>query len=719
MFLGENNQGQLGREFPNNSKFKPARIEFHSKVKITNISCDTRALLLSSLGEVFIIARTTNKRKVSGPIRFGEPLLGIKQIYTYHEYYFCMKNDSILSWGDNKYYNLGHKKKSIESPEKIDIVDIVINVKCRIGETYLLCQDKTVLYCGKLEYDKFQTTPSKIIIENKQITRIERICDVIIAQDNFRNLYELSLGNSKTKTFSDFDMYSIIKYRETYITYQVNKVKLNSPTKFDEYAKFLRNFNSKILKFHIKKDKMKDNYSGLIISDQKLYYHGYNQFKQTNTNKKEPSQWFYPYSTKIERIYEGNCCIFVKNFDGEIYGWGSNNWGQLGTGDLGKDKPVSQPQKIEFKHEKDNFSIMDIKCGSFHNIALTRYGKVFGWGDNRCGQIKANSSDKCFMKPILMEINDTVKTIYCYKNTSFMITEEHDVFYHGEDLWDLVDYGAIDPNNPEPIKLPFKAKIIVCDDNNIYYLNINYSMYRDNYTLYKINQDNNGAALKIYQTISMNFKEIYEFPKEIKFNNIDYENSKISFGVENIKLCKIIEKVFDKNICHNKYEKLAKILYHIKCLEQNTNVCWIDNTCINLPAIKQLFIENLSPCNFLWDEAYEIIRNEDYNDLCLSRFCDFPIMLLNPEQRSTHENVPGTSENLIRDLEFYQNLPKFTKILPSSSKNKDMSIFEESTPYIKKRRFSPRLYKKYKKDKRKLSQDVQDISEESMTLLGI
>jgi hypothetical protein len=61
-----------------------------------------------------------------------------------------------------------------------------------------------------------------------------------------------------------------------------------------------------------------------------------------------------------------------------------------------------------------------ISCGERHSLALTESGRVFGWGDNDCGQLGddiGNSSE-----PIIIELNDfkTKKIsygriiIYCY-----------------------------------------------------------------------------------------------------------------------------------------------------------------------------------------------------------------------------------------------------------------------------------------------------------------
>ena len=51
-----------------------------------------------------------------------------------------------------------------------------------------------------------------------------------------------------------------------------------------------------------------------------------------------------------------------------------------------------KPEIIDFSKET---KIKQISCGSYHTLALTEQGEIYGWGDNRFGKIgcgKQNST---------------------------------------------------------------------------------------------------------------------------------------------------------------------------------------------------------------------------------------------------------------------------------------------------------------------------------------
>ena len=66
-----------------------------------------------------------------------------------------------------------------------------------------------------------------------------------------------------------------------------------------------------------------------------------------------------------------------------------------------------------------------------------------------------------------------------------------------------------------------------------------------------------------------------------------------------------IEQVYS-----NKYTKLISILREINDnLGENKN-----NLKLNIRPFNDNYAINLSPCTYLWDEAYEIIDDDDYED---------------------------------------------------------------------------------------------------------
>ncbi|XP_015266273.1 PREDICTED: probable E3 ubiquitin-protein ligase HERC6 [Gekko japonicus] len=67
--------------------------------------------------------------------------------------------------------------------------------------------------------------------------------------------------------------------------------------------------------------------------------------------------------------------------NGRVFSWGAGTFGQLGTGEL-KDRLI--PRKIE---GLSTCTIIQVACGHYHSVALTKDGRVFSWGQNSYGQL--------------------------------------------------------------------------------------------------------------------------------------------------------------------------------------------------------------------------------------------------------------------------------------------------------------------------------------------
>ena len=86
---------------------------------------------------------------------------------------------------------------------------------------------------------------------------------------------------------------------------------------------------------------------------------------------------------KARDIFCGNHHSFYISQQGQVYGFGLNNHGQLG---IGHKENVSLPTHIP---ELDDKNITIIAGGEHHSIACTIDGKVYCWGRNdegQCGQ---------------------------------------------------------------------------------------------------------------------------------------------------------------------------------------------------------------------------------------------------------------------------------------------------------------------------------------------
>eukprot|EP00761_Pharyngomonas_kirbyi_P003646 gb/GECH01003650.1/.p1 GENE.gb/GECH01003650.1/~~gb/GECH01003650.1/.p1 ORF type:complete len:441 (+),score=87.90 gb/GECH01003650.1/:1-1323(+) len=87
-------------------------------------------------------------------------------------------------------------------------------------------------------------------------------------------------------------------------------------------------------------------------------------------------------SFRIQSIAAGSCHSFALNENGELYGWGKNDAGQLGIGSA--TFAERRPIKI---NTLNSFHIDRIFTKFTHCFATTKCGKVFGFGYNFCGQL--------------------------------------------------------------------------------------------------------------------------------------------------------------------------------------------------------------------------------------------------------------------------------------------------------------------------------------------
>ena len=166
--------------------------------------------------------------------------------------------------------------------------------------------------------------------------------------------------------------------------------------------------------------------------------------------------------TNISKIYDNLkaikvCCgnehslIISKNKN--VYGFGNNEDGLLGL--LDKTIKTYKPTKINFIANNDNVTIedyngkiIDISCGTVHNLALTEDGKVFSWGSFQGGQLglssefllnenqkKTKDKEMYLSKPTLIPLfrkeDIKIKKISCGEAHSLALTEKGKVYSWG------------------------------------------------------------------------------------------------------------------------------------------------------------------------------------------------------------------------------------------------------------------------------------------------
>jgi hypothetical protein len=111
---------------------------------------------------------------------------------------------------------------------------------------------------------------------------------------------------------------------------------------------------------------------------------------------------------------------------GEVYAWGSNQFGQIGNGN---NENQLIPIKVKgFNNEK----VIQISCGYCHSMALTESGRVFSWGYCKWGQLGHNNTDN-ENKPstVLLSNEISIQKISCGFNHSLLLSRDRDIYWFG------------------------------------------------------------------------------------------------------------------------------------------------------------------------------------------------------------------------------------------------------------------------------------------------
>ncbi|KAF2591473.1 hypothetical protein F2Q70_00040934 [Brassica cretica] len=86
---------------------------------------------------------------------------------------------------------------------------------------------------------------------------------------------------------------------------------------------------------------------------------------------------------RIEGVAAGLWHTVCISSDGDVYSFGGNQFGQLGTG---CDQAETLPKLLEAPN-LENVNVKTISCGARHTAVIADEGKVFCWGWNKYGQL--------------------------------------------------------------------------------------------------------------------------------------------------------------------------------------------------------------------------------------------------------------------------------------------------------------------------------------------
>uniref|UniRef100_A0AAX7SU83 BTB domain-containing protein n=1 Tax=Astatotilapia calliptera TaxID=8154 RepID=A0AAX7SU83_ASTCA len=170
-----------------------------------------------------------------------------------------------------------------------------------------------------------------------------------------------------------------------------------------------------------------------LTTDGEVYAWGYNNSGQVGSgstaNQPTPRRVSSCLQNKIVvNIACGQLCSMAVLDNGEIYGWGYNCNGQLGLGNNGNQQTPCRIAALQ------GVNIVQVACGYAHTLALTDEGFVYAWGANSYGQLgTGNKSNQALPTPINTDKERIVEVAACHtSHTSAAKTQSGQVLMWGQ-----------------------------------------------------------------------------------------------------------------------------------------------------------------------------------------------------------------------------------------------------------------------------------------------
>jgi alpha-tubulin suppressor-like RCC1 family protein len=166
----------------------------------------------------------------------------------------------------------------------------------------------------------------------------------------------------------------------------------------------------------------------------------------TLNNENKPKVINALFYENVVQIACGSYHSLVVTKTGDLYGFGNNDEGEIGCGS--HTNQLIPKIIIGFNDEK----IVSITCGCYHSLVLTDVGNVNSWGWNSYGQLGiGNEINQKRPKKIILDDNEIIKSISCGYYHSLVLTTNDDIYAFG---WN--NFGQIGNGNNTNQLIPVK-----------------------------------------------------------------------------------------------------------------------------------------------------------------------------------------------------------------------------------------------------------------------
>uniref|UniRef100_A0A9J7XQN9 RCC1 and BTB domain containing protein 2 n=1 Tax=Cyprinus carpio carpio TaxID=630221 RepID=A0A9J7XQN9_CYPCA len=166
--------------------------------------------------------------------------------------------------------------------------------------------------------------------------------------------------------------------------------------------------------------------------------------------------------------------VVIATADGEVYAWGHNGYSQLGNGTTNHGlTPALVSTNLISKRVKE------VACGSHHTIALTTEGEVYAWGYNNSGQVGSGSTAN---QPTPRRVssclqNKVVVNIACGQLCSMAVLDNGEVRFIYS--WGANSYGQLGTGNKsnQAVSCGYAHTLALIDEGFVYSWGANFLMF--------------------------------------------------------------------------------------------------------------------------------------------------------------------------------------------------------------------------------------------------
>mmetsp|Transcript_12459 Transcript_12459/g.33630 ORF Transcript_12459/g.33630 Transcript_12459/m.33630 type:complete len:591 (-) Transcript_12459:169-1941(-) len=157
----------------------------------------------------------------------------------------------------------------------------------------------------------------------------------------------------------------------------------------------------------------------------------------------------------IAAIACGDRHSFAITEEGQLFGWGSNEYNQLGTGKRGE--VLASPALIKGLM---GLPIKQISSGDRHTAAVTTLGAVYTWGCGSDGQIGQGDFRDALRPRLVARLVARVDRVQCGHNFTLALTDTRELFAWGANVYgQLGNGGSAKSCIPVPVTLPSGAAL--------------------------------------------------------------------------------------------------------------------------------------------------------------------------------------------------------------------------------------------------------------------